>query len=164
MRVVLGLFGDPAQAVQAIQALKARKYDLAETYALVRLADPGSNQTGAANSRGLPANGKAARELRQVLGRSHNRRLPDIGPVLAFNDLAVSLADAALPNVDTGGLRVALQELGLEAHAAEACHQGLEHGMLVLFLRTPDDRALAASQVLEANGGRSVFIYSTIPA
>lgn len=157
MRLVLGLFGDYAQALQAIEALQEEDYDTGSIYVLVRTT--GSGQAG---SRGLSRTGKTARALRQLLGRSHTRHLPEIGSVLAFNDLAVQLAETAPAEVASGGLRVALQDQGLEAHAAEAYYQGVENGMLLLFLKTEDEDALAATNLLEAHGGRSVFLFSPV--
>jgi hypothetical protein len=155
------MFSDPAQALSAVVALQARGYDPAEMYALVRAAQPGP---AAANGRspGLPATGKLARQLRQALGRSYNRLFPDLGPLVAYNTQALTMVESALPHIGAGGLRVSLQDHGLEAHVAEAYHQALEQGMFLLFVRTPADRALAASNVLEEHGGRSVFIYSTV--
>ena len=109
MRMVLGLFGDYARALQAIEALQEEDYDTSSIYALVRMSE-----TGQAGSRGLPRTGKTARALRQLLGRSHSRHLPDIGPALAFNDLAVDLAEAALANVASGGLRDGIDAADLE--------------------------------------------------
>jgi hypothetical protein len=131
-------------------------------YALVRAAEPGAARANG-STLGLPANGKLARQLRQALGRCHNRAFPDLGHLLAFNAQALAMVESALPHIGAGGLRVTLQDQGMESHLAEAYHQALEQGMFLLFVRTPADRALAASNVLEAHGGRSVFIYSTVP-
>jgi hypothetical protein len=156
------MFTDPSGAWSAVEALQAQGHDPSEMYALVRAA---GGDAAAANGRlpGLPATGKLARQFRKALGRSHKRDFPDLGRIVAFNPQALAMLQSALAHIGAGGLRVALQDQGMESHLAEAYHQALEQGMFLLFVRTPADRALAASNVLEQHGGRSVFIYSTVP-
>lgn len=165
MRAVFGLFGEAALAEQvvadldgagfgpdAINIIVQEKVAQAVQPAKPAAAKRGRKAAAAAPPKGLPA----------ILANHTVVREPEAGPILAANAIAQHVAATAPVNAGAGGLKASLENMGVDAHLANAYAQGVNQGMWLLFLNTPDERAFEASSILDRHAGRSVFIFTTL--
>jgi hypothetical protein len=112
-------------------------------------------------SRAKARNGVEVRDLHELIGRQRPMRVTDAGAVFAANAMATSIVETAganAPAAAEGGLRYALQDFGLPAHIAEGYQTGIEHGWALLFIRTEDERALEAHDIIRSHNGRDTLV------
>lgn len=103
--------------------------------------------------------------LARRLGRKRPIFLGEAGSVYALNELAahvIEMAQSPSPTKTPGSLKVALEEFGVATHFAEAYATGIAHGYVLLFGSLPESKLLAASERLEALGGRQVFAFQRL--
>jgi hypothetical protein len=103
--------------------------------------------------------GEEARGLDILLGVEQPVVLPGLDEVYAAGDVATVLAKTAA-SPDTGGLVGALVEFGVSQPIANAYIEAIEDGGLLFWLRTSDDRASEAGEILREHNGLHVTSYA----
>jgi hypothetical protein len=87
--------------------------------------------------------------LDRLLGGQQPVTLPVLEDVYAAGKLATILAKtAAAPGAADGGLKAALIDFNVPEETAQAYSEGIEQGGLLFWLRTSDDRASEATNIL----------------
>lgn len=95
--------------------------------------------------------------LDDLLGGEQAVTIPDVGRVYAAGQLANLLTNiAAMPGVADGGLKAALLEFNLSPDAAEFFMEGVRDGGLLFFIRTEDERAREAAEILRTHKAEQV--------
>lgn len=87
--------------------------------------------------------------LDRLLASQQPVMLPELEEVYAAGELATILAKtAAAPGAADGGLKAALMDFSVPEEVAQAYEAGVKEGGLLFWIRTSDDRAAKATNVL----------------
>ena len=160
-RVVLGLFGESAQAAQAARALRAagvpregvsvvaRTHDAEGVIAEAADASPGAELEDSVVATRLG-------ELGAYLIAAISLVVPGVGPVIADGPLAAEMGEAA--GHLAGGVARVLEQAGLPEAEAEAWQQQVEGGAFFLGAHVADADVASARAALEANGATQVSV------
>lgn len=148
MQTVFSFFENYTDASGAINTLVDHGFDRNEMNAVVE------RQTARNASEELDG---GITGLDALLSGQQPVRVPDLGEVYAAGSLATLLArGSSLPQVDDSGLKTALQEFAVPEPVAEKFTAGVRHGGVLFFLRTADEQAAQAAEVLRSYGGMHV--------
>lgn len=164
MITVFALFRDLSDAEVAVHELIHRRFDISELNVIAQevpakafLEGP-PEETHADLADRLA--GKGDFGLGQLLSNRLAMVVPDAGRLLASGDLGNTLVRTASVPGAAGGLRAALVDFGLPEQAAEAYRSGVGAGGLALIVRTSDERAGEAAEVMRLNHGSHVAAYN----
>lgn len=165
MKTVFGLFSDYTAARSAVEALRAADFDQDEMNVIIqsevakdrmevdmeRAKVDVTDEVGEVSIHGLDA----------MLAGEQPVNLPDVGDVFASGQLATILTTtSAAPGEADGGLETTLMEFNLSADIAGRYRAGVEAGDLLFFIRTSDERASAAADILKEQHAQNVAGYA----
>lgn len=163
-RIVVGLFETPTQAHNAVDELFRNRFEREEISVLAHPREeaesgPG-DEAGASRRRDVPGGsgpatgmgvGAALGGLGGLLVGLGMLAIPGIGPLAAAGPLATALAGAGLGAVG-GALVGALVQLGIPEDEAQHYAEGVRRGGTVVAVRTEDEAADRAAEILESHG------------
>lgn len=110
-----------------------------------------SDEVGDVTVRGLP----------QLLGGQQPVHLPGVGNVLAAGDLATLMTrSASSTGAADQGLKQALTEMNVPEDLAQTFREALEQGSVLFWMRTDEERAPAAANLLREENGQYVADYA----
>lgn len=154
VRTIFALFADYAEAREAIEALRDRGFRVDAMNAIIlteaarSAMDVNLRTADAQASVGL--SGRTLRGLDRLLATEQSVPLPPVGSVLAAGELANFIVAAAGASGSTnGGLVDALVDFGVPREAAEAYQRGVMEGGLLFWMRTDDERAGEAREIIQ---------------
>lgn len=161
METIFGLFSTYGDAEATTQMLLDKGFSEEEMNAIV-LEDVAKNEMDV-NLEKITVEvsdelgQRTARGLYAMLASRQPFRLTGVGRVYAAGDLASVLATtASVPGMADGGLRAALEEFGVPADEAQSYVDGLLDGEILFFIRTSDERAAEAREVLLEHKAKQV--------
>jgi len=153
MKSVFSLFENYEGCKQAVDALLEADFDenemnvLVEEEAAKAYLDVNFQDVSVRSTEAL---GEGARGLNVLLGVEQPVVLPTIGQVYAAGDIATILAKtAAAP--EAAGLRESLKEFGIPSSMVDPIVEALTDGALLFWVRTTEQRAAEAREILEAH-------------
>ncbi len=165
MRTIFGLFADFAQAEKAVRELVIQGFDREEMNALLskstarNFMDVDQERIKAEKSTILPDTGHGSL-FDRMLGGEKGVRTRDLGEVIAVGQLGNILSStAATEDASGGGVKAALENFSVSPDAAEAYREGIRGGGILFFIRTSDERAGQAAQILTEHKGQRVANY-----
>lgn len=98
--------------------------------------------------------------LDAMLGRLQPVRTNVAGDLYASGDVAKVITHSiAAPGME-GGLKGALVDFGVNENAAKALDEGIRNGEMLIFVRSSDDRASEAKEVLSAAPASNITTFS----
>ena len=160
---VIGLFDTVTQAHRAVSDLQAQGFsrddislvanDAGQDYER-ELGAAGSGATAGATSGGLLGG------IAGLLAGLGALAIPGIGPVIAAGPLAGVLGGAAL-GAATGGLVGALNHMGIPDKEARMYAEGIRRGGALVTVRTEDDQAQPAAEIMAGDGALDIDETST---
>ncbi len=164
-KTVVGLFDDFTQVQQVIRDLQNKGFSCDDISIVANDAKgeygkfvktEGTKTTemseGAAGGAGV---GAAMGGIAGLLVGLGALAIPGIGPVIAAGPLATTLAGAGIGAV-TGGLLGALVNAGLPEEQAHAYAEGVRRGGTLLIVKTSDEMAKNASDIMNRHGAVDV--------
>lgn len=165
MKTIFSLFEDYTNAEEAVDALLEEGLDIESLNVIVREEVAKENldvDLRLVNVQKTDAVGQqTVRGLTQLLGGEQPVHVPDTGDVLAGGELATFVTKEAASSYAPGvALREALRDLGVPKDAAGAYQEGVEGSGVLLWVRSSDERAPAASTILETGNGKLVADYT----
>lgn len=150
MRTIFARFAAYAQAAQAVDELFGQGFDEESINVIVaeevvqEYADIDQNVSGGKNLDGLLAGHQAI-------------SVSNVGPVIVVGKLSPVLDQAGVEADPTsGGLVAAFKELDVPEETAAVYTDGIYRSNLVLAIRTDDERAAQASEILSRANGRDL--------
>lgn len=150
---IVGVFADPDQARQALDALHGQNVPEQAISAIIHAPD----QANEANSDAAQVSGAAVGSGALALAGLTALLVPYIGPLLTAGAFAGSLGVAASANAKHAGtlqeFEQALVQGGLTESQAEAYAQRVSEGNSLIAVDIPDDHVNAIADILHANGG-----------
>jgi hypothetical protein len=103
---------------------------------------------------------KRMRGLDALLAREQPVEIPELQSIYAAGEIATIIAKtAAAPGTTQGEFRSVLNEFGIPEEAAETYVEGIKTGGLLFWIRTDDERAPDAANILRENNGQKVSSY-----
>lgn len=154
MRTVVGMYDQFEEAQNAVQALNEAGFDrnminlIARdvTGEYSRELDRNSNESASGTATGAGI-GAVLGGLGGLLVGLGALAIPGIGPVIAAGPILTTLAGAGVGAV-AGGLIGALVDMGIPEEHAQFYAEGVRRGGSLVVIRTTDDQAEKARQVL----------------
>ena len=157
-RTVIALFEFQDHAQRAADDLEAQGFprDQVEIIAGHELSRPEEYVTAEDDTEGklLGAVGKGLAfggGLGAVAGGVSSLLIPGVGPLVIGGALATALAGAGL-GASVGGVMATLMKAGVDESDARLFESALRHGGVVLTLKTDEDRARQAVEILDRHG------------
>lgn len=160
MKTIFGLFENVIDAHHAIHGLEDREMSTSDMNIIVQeetakntLQDLGVDMNAVKwrtrdDSRG---------GLVTLLAGQQAIELPDAGEVYAAGQIATVLAKTASdPDAANGGLEAALRDFDVQHETAAAYRKGVDDGGALLFVRTSDEQAGAATNTFRKTGADHV--------
>jgi hypothetical protein len=100
---------------------------------------------------------KTAHGLDAILAGQQTLRLPEVEDVYAAGEMATIMAKtAAAPGASAEEFRAVLHEFGVPDELSGRYTEGISGGGLLLWIRSNDDRAAKAADLLRENHGAHV--------
>ena len=156
MKTFFGVIQTYEQGDAAVQALQDDGFD-SEQINVVLLENVARNSMAAglnsikvdkSEEHGQPG----MHGLDGLIGGEQAVSIPDVGRVYAAGELANVLTNtASIPGAADGGLEAALVDFNLSPEAAQFFTEQVRDGGLLFFVRTEDERARAAADILRAH-------------
>lgn len=153
METIFALFADYASAREAVEELRERGFRVEEMNAIIYAevargamdVNPRTADVRASKALGE----RTLRGLDRLLATEQPVPLPPVGDVLAAGELAnLVVAAAGAPDAE-GGLTAALVDFGVPREAAGAYQRGVVDGGLLFWIRTDDERAGEAREIIQ---------------
>lgn len=153
MRTIFALFDGYPKARQAVEELRERGFRVEEMNAIIHA----EVARGAMDLNLRTADVRASEDLGERTLRGLDRLLateqpvplPPVGDVLAAGELAnFVVAAAGAPDAE-GGFTAALVDFGVPREVAEVYQDGVASGGLLFWMRTDDERASEAREILQ---------------
>jgi uncharacterized membrane protein len=144
---VTHLYDDYGKAQDAVRALESLGFTNDEVSLASRVRDNGEvvdDASGAATGASVGAVAGAGTGLLTAMGVM---AIPGLGPLVAAGVLATTLAGAAT-GAAAGGILGALTDYGVSEEDAHVYSEGIRRGGTLVTVRTADDRAQMAREVL----------------
>jgi hypothetical protein len=144
---VTHLYDDYGKAQEAVRALESLGFTNDEVSLASRVRDNGEvvdDASGAATGASVGAVAGAGTGLLTAMGVM---AIPGLGPLVAAGVLATTLAGAAT-GAAAGGILGALTDYGVSGEDAHVYSEGIRRGGTLVTVRTADDRAQMAREVL----------------
>jgi uncharacterized membrane protein len=144
---VTHLYDDYGKAQEAVRALESLGFTNDEVSLASRVRDNGEvvdDASGAATGASVGAVAGAGTGLLTAMGVM---AIPGLGPLVAAGVLATTLAGAAT-GAAAGGILGALTDYGVSEEDAHVYSEGIRRGGTLVTVRTADDRAQMAREVL----------------
>lgn len=156
---VVGFFGSRQQAETAINSLISHGFSR-DTISVVATEE---TSTAAPKVGPVPETGSTSDTAEKaVIGGMAGfivgiaaLAIPGVGPVIAAGPLAAALTGAAA-GAATGGLIGIMTDDGIPQREAERYSKAIRAGHVMVTLRTPEDRAASAADLLEQNGATGI--------
>ncbi len=103
---------------------------------------------------------KTAHGLDALLAGQQALNLPDVEEVYAAGEMATILAKtAAAPGTSGEEFRAVLQEFGIPDELSGRYTEGITGGGLLFWIRSDDERAAKAADLLRENHGAHVDVF-----
>jgi hypothetical protein len=102
--------------------------------------------------------GEEATGLDIILGAERPLEVPPLGNIYAAGEIATVLVNAAAAP-DTTGVENMMEEFGVPSSASGTYVETIATGGVVFWIRTEDDRASQAREILRAHNGLEIVSY-----
>ena len=166
MQTIFALFDDYPQAHEAVEALLGQGFSEEDMNAIA--LEPTAKENMGVDlhkvnvQKSDEIDGQKVHGLVRLFGGEQPVHVDGVGDLLAGGELATLLTThAASTGTAAAPLRNALQEFGVPQDLAADFHAGIVAGGVLLWIRTADERAPAASSALNAQNGKHVGAYSS---
>lgn len=166
MKTIFGLFEQVAQAQTAVDALLADGFTEEEMNAIALEPTVKENidiDLHRVDVQKSPEHGGVTVQgLAYLFGGEQPVHVGGTGHLLAGGELATLMATRAAAAAGNGGdpLQEALEEFGVPHNLAGAFQSGIAGGGVLLWLRTADDQAGAAANILRQQHAQGVGSYA----
>lgn len=155
MRTIFGLFPNYQSGNSAVKDLLQHGFDPKDINVIIQeMVAKNSmnvNQRKIGPQKSIPVTGSEIKGLERILGGRQPVRIEGVGPVYAAGELATTITrSASTPGGKQNTLKEALVDFDLPKDAAETFVEGIGDGDLLLFIRTSDEKAPEAAQVLRS--------------
>lgn len=164
MRTTLGLFSKYEDAKRVVDRLMDKNIDkekiniLAQKSAVENAWDVNQRTVDTASTSAV--GNKDVAGLDAILGRQRPVRTNTAGDLYAAGEIANIIAKTAAAPGETGSLKEALVDFGVEAQAAEAFSEGIGSGELLIFIRSDEDHSRAVKDIFDDSGDLSGRTYT----
>lgn len=153
MKTIFGLFLDYNDAVKAVDELYRQSYKHEEIQVLTEEATAKDITEGNQNI-------DDGHNLMGMLAGHRAMPVSGIGSVIAVGPLTTIFSKSALePTPIQGGLVGAFKEMGMPEDTAAVYTDGINQAGVMLAVRTDDDRAASAANIMRRFNGREVGAY-----
>lgn len=161
MRTIFSLFSTYEDANAAIQYLIDNRFTINEMNAIIQRDIAEEHMKINPRKANISTMNGIDKLLAGVLAGKQTENTYDAGRVYAAGDLATELAKVAeLPRAAGKGLKSALIDFNIPEEVAESFIAGIKGGGILFFIRTSDERASTAANILQFYKGKHVSSYS----
>lgn len=151
MKTIFAAFTDYNDAQQALDALYTEGFQESDINVFA--------ESGIVEGNAAPGENEADGVLGELLSGHQAISMPDVGEVLAIGELFTIFGRAAADPSQTGGLVEALVEASVPQETARLYVKRINSSGLLLAVRTEDDRASSANNVLQRFNGQEIGSY-----
>jgi len=154
-KTVLGVFKSKDKAEEACKEIRERGFRDSEIN-LVAKGDGGKGDTGRGMFNQGTSTGAAVGGAAGLLASAGALAIPGIGPIVAAGPIAATLSGAV-----TGGVAGGLIDWGIPEERGKYYEGKLKEGNVLAVIKTSDDKASQAEDILKKNGAFDVESHET---